>query len=277
MPPALPFGRGVGGVALYRAVFPPPGAIRSVAVLSHGLAEHGGRYRELIGRLNAQGIAVYVQDHRGHGRSGGARAFIGRFEWVVDDLGAWVGEVRARHPGLALTLLGHSFGGAVALALALRRPSAAERLVLSAPVLGVDPELPRWRVWLGRTLSRLAPRAGLLKLDAVAVSRDPAVVRAYLDDPLNVTNAIPARTLVELIDAARALAARAAELAVPTLIVHGTADRLVPLRFNEPVYARLGGADLTVRTYPGLYHEVLNEPERAAVLGDLGEWLAARG
>jgi acylglycerol lipase len=247
-----------------------------VAVLSHGLAEHCGRYRELVGWLVARGAAVYAHDHRGHGRSSGARADIESFRWVVDDLLAQLRRARHRHPGRRLTLVGHSFGGAVALAAALEHPGLLERLVLSAPAIGVDPELPRLRVLLGKVLARVAPRAGLLKLDATAVSSDQAVVAAYAGDDLNFHGAIPARTLVELLAAIDSLAARAPRLTTATLVLHGTADRLVPLRFNAPVYARLGAADLTVRLYDGFYHELLNEPGRAQVYANLGEWLDAR-
>jgi lysophospholipase len=274
---AVSEGLGVGSskVRLHAVSWLPPQP-REVALLSHGLAEHSGRYQELAGWLRSRGTALYAHDHRGHGRSGGARADIGSFQSVVDDLAARVRWAREQHVGLRLTLIGHSFGGAVALAVALEHPALADRLVLSAPAIGVDPELPRARILVGRVLAKLAPRAGMLTLDASAVSSDPAVVAAYRRDPLNFHGSIPARTLVELLDAMRSLAARAPRLSVATLVLHGTADRLVPLRFNAPVYERLGAADLTVRLYDGYFHELLNEPGRARVYADLGGWLDAR-
>jgi len=268
--------RSRGGVTLHRAAWQPDGDARAIAVVSHGLAEHGGRYRELALRLLALGAEVHVQDHRGHGRSGGSRAYVESFDSVVDELVELIESRRAAARGRPLWLIGHSFGGTVAFAAALRRPELVDALVLSAPALGVDPELPWLQVRLGRLLSAIAPRAGLLRLEAGAVSRDPAVVAAYRADPLNFRGAVPARTLVELVDAIGRLAPRAPELRTPTLVLHGTADRLVPLRFNTPVYARLGPADLTVREYEGFYHEVLNEPGRALVYADLEAWLAAR-
>jgi acylglycerol lipase len=268
--------RGHGGVALFRHVWLPDGEVRAVAVLAHGLAEHSGRYRELVARLLGRGAAVYAQDHRGHGRSGGARCYVESFAWVVEDQIAWLRAARARHPGRPLWLLGHSYGGTVALAAALAAPELVDRLVLSAPAIGRDPGVPRLRLALGRALSLLAPRTGLLRLDAAAISRDPAVIADYERDPLNFRGAVPARTLIGLLAGIGALERRLGELRPPTLVVHGTADRLVPLAFNAPLYARLGPADLTVREYQGFYHELLNEPGRERVYAELEAWFAAR-
>lgn len=251
----------------------PAATPAGIAVIVHGLAEHGGRYDELAARLGARGLAVYALDHRGHGRSAGVRAFIPSAAAIVGDLGAFLANVRARHPGLGVTVIGHSFGGAVALLAALDYPARIDRLVLSAPAVATDPKLPRVRLLVGRLLSAIAPTVGILKLPAAAVSRDPAVVAAYRADPLVWHGAIPARTVVELLGAMRQIGLRAAELSVPVLVMHGGADALVPLRHNAPVYARLPGGLATLRVYEGLAHELFNEPERAAVYADLENWL----
>ncbi|HET7203758.1 MAG TPA: alpha/beta hydrolase, partial [Steroidobacteraceae bacterium] len=107
-----------------------------------------------------------------------------------------------------------------------------------------------------------------------AVSRDPAVVRAYESDPLVHHRAIPARTLVELLQAMEGFLAQAPRLKLPTLVLHGTADTLVPVGGTRPVYQALDVHKRTVRYYEGLYHEVFNEPERAQVLADTLQWLA---
>ena len=129
---------------------------------------------------------------------------------------------------------------------------------------------------VARLLSRLAPTVGVLRLPAAAISRDPAVVRAYEQDPLVHRGPIPARTAVELLDAMRGFAGSAGRLRVPTLVLHGTADRLVRIEHAQRVWRAFGTPDLTVHRYEGLYHEVFNEPERARVYADLDAWLAAR-
>jgi acylglycerol lipase len=246
-------------------------------VISHGLAEHAGRYEHLAGRLVAAGYAVYAVDHRGHGRSGGpGRANLGRFDDVVTDLGTFVGRAQREHPGALAVLLGHSMGGLVALACALRNPKALRALVLSAPALSPGEAVGPGKALLARVLSTVAPNTGALVLPASAVSRDPAVVAAYERDPLVFHRSIPARTLVELVDGMTAVGARAHQLNLPLLVQHGSADRLVPLAAVRPVYQRLGNPkQRTLKVYEGLFHEVYNEPERERVIDDLIGWLEA--
>lgn len=261
------------GTALYTQSWLPSEEARGVLVIAHGLAEHSGRYELLAARLVRAGFAVHALDHRGHGRSPGRRANIDRFDSVVADLRALIDTARDQHPGRPVILLGHSMGGAIALTFALRSQEAIAGLVLSAPAVGVSADVPRLQVLAARWLSVLAPNAGVLKLPAEALSRDPMVVRAYVNDPLVYTGSIPARTLAELLAAMQAFPATVGQLRIPVLVLHGTGDTLVPLADCMPVYERMGSPDRSVRTYPELYHEVFNEPERETVIADLLAWL----
>ena len=255
----------------------PQGAPRALVVISHGLAEHSGRYVELAGRLTARGYAVHALDHRGHGRSAGRRSNIERFADVVSDLGDLVGRARHEHPGVPMFLLGHSMGGAIAFACALEHQAELRGLVLSAPALASGEHVPPIKLLLLRFLSLVAPDLGALTLPAAAISRDPAVVSAYEHDPLVDRGAVPARTMAELVIAMAAFPARAPRLRLPVLVQHGTGDLLVPLAACQPIYDRLGDPRVrTVKLYDGLYHEVYNEPERDRVIGDLLDWLDAQ-
>jgi alpha-beta hydrolase superfamily lysophospholipase len=267
--------QGCGDTNLYGQAWLPEALPRALIVISHGLGEHGGRYLELAGRLVDKDFAVYAIDHRGHGRSGGPRANIGRFDQVVSDLGTFIGTAQRQHPGLPVILLGHSMGGAVALGCALKHESALRALVLSAPALAVAETPPLFKRLTVRTLSALRPDTGVMTIPPSAISRDSSVVRSYEADPLVFHGAIPARTVAELLDAMDSLQQCAHELRVPVLIQHGSADELVPLAAAHPVYQRLGlERRRTIRIYDGLYHEIYNEPERERVIGDLVSWLA---
>lgn len=268
--------QGSNGTRLFCRSWLPDGEPARVAVIAHGLAEHSGRYDYLAGRLAASGFAVYALDHRGHGHSPGPRANIRRFDLVVEDLHRLVELAATAHPGPPLTLIGHSMGGAIALACALRHPGSFRQLVLSAPLLSAGDAVPAPKLLLARLLSVLAPNAGVLTLPAEAISRDREVVRAYDQDPLVHRGPIPARTMAELFEAMRSFPDGVAALQVPVLVLHGTGDVLVPLANVEPVLARLGPIDKTVHRYEGLYHEVFNEPERDRVIGDMLDWLEAR-
>lgn len=264
----------MGGLDLRAQGWLPEHAPRAVVAIAHGLGEHAGRYHALASALVARDYAVYAIDHRGHGRSPGPRAHIERFDYLVSDTGTFAGHCAREHPELPLFLLGHSMGGAAAFAAALRLQDTLRGLVLSAPLLAID-GIPSWKRWALAALARWAPGAGALRIEPSHVSREPSVVEDYRADPLVHQGAVPARTVHELVAATAGFAEAAARLKLPVLVLHGTADRLVPLTATRPVYHAIGSKRRTIRVYEGLYHEVLNEPEREAVLADVFEWLDA--
>jgi len=264
---------GIGGIDLHAQAWLPESSPRAVIVVSHGLAEHGGRYETLAGELVQRECAVYAVDHRGHGRSSGPRANIDRFAHLVADFCAFTGRCAGQHPETPVFMLGHSMGGAVAFASALRLQHMLRGLILSAPALATDQSVPPLQEMFVRLLSVIAPNTGALTLPADAVSRDPSVVARYAADPLVHHKAIPARTLVELLGAMQGFPASAPDLRLPTLVLHGTADKLVPLAATRLVYEAFGTRDCVVKLYDGLYHEVFNEPERERVTADLFRWL----
>ena len=263
---------GSKGLSLYWQAWLPEETPRAVVVLAHGLAEHSGRYGHVAEHLVAHGYAVYALDHRGHGRSQGRRAQVGRMDYVVDDLHRFAAQVREDQPGKAFFLLGHSMGGGIALVYALQYQDELRGLVLSSPAVlfdGVSPLQAR----AVRILSALTPGMPLLTLDGTAVSRDPEVVRAYDGDPLNYRGKIPVRTVVEMTRSAEQLQKKLGSLRVPVLLLQGTEDRLIPANASRLVHDRASSLDKTLRLYDGLYHEVFNEPERDQVLADLSHWL----
>jgi acylglycerol lipase len=267
---------GIGGLQLYAQAWLPDRSPSAVIVVSHGLGEHSSRYRELAERLVADGRAVYAIDHRGHGRSGGPRGNVERFAHVVSDFCTFAGRASREHPDAPVFLFGHSMGGAVAFASAARLQTTLRGLALSAPALAAGGAVPLLKLAMVRLLSLAAPNTGALQLPAAAVSRDPAVVREYESDPLVLHDAVPARTLVELLRAMEEFPQQAVQLRLPVLIQHGTADRLVPLAAARNVYQAIAAKDRIIKLYEGLYHEIYNEPERERVIADLLAWLAVR-
>jgi alpha-beta hydrolase superfamily lysophospholipase len=264
---------GIGGLELFAQAWLPDAPPKAVIVVAHGLGEHSGRYATLATELAGRGYAVYALDHRGHGRSGGPRANIGRFAYLVSDFSAFVGRCARQHLDTPLYVLGHSMGGAVAFATALRLQHQLRGLVLSAPALAVDTAVPRVQEWIVRALSMIAPNTGALNIPPSFVSRDPSVVMRYESDPLVHHTGVPARTVVELLDAMAGFPAGVRDLRLPTLILHGTADKLVPLAATRPLYQAINANYRTLKLYDGLFHEVFNEPERTAVTADLFSWL----
>jgi alpha-beta hydrolase superfamily lysophospholipase len=194
---------------------------------------------------------------------------------VVADLDALVDRAAAAHPGRPLFLLGHSMGGCVALAYAIKYQDKLDGLLLSAPVAVLAAASPATRI-AGHVLSIVAPRLGVYDIDSTTVSRDPAVVQDYDRDPLNHHGKLPARTVAELSSTVGRFPEQLPRLTLPLLVMHGTADRLVPPAASDLVDARASSEDKTYLRYEGLYHEILNEPERDRVVGDIADWLDER-
>ena len=266
---------GEGGVEIYWQAWLPEGGPRAVIVLAHGASEHSGRYAWTGEQLSARGYAVYAIDHRGHGQSAGGRAVIDRMRNAVEDLHTLVERAARAHPGRPLVLLGHSMGGAVSLAYTIEHEDALDALVLSGPLAAVEAASPVQRV-AGRVLSAVAPSLGVVAIDSTAVSRDPEVVADYDADPLNYHGKLPARTVAELSRTIDGFPDAVTKFKLPMLVMHGTADRLVPIAGSEMVVGRAGSGDKTFKRYDGLFHEILNEPERQQVLDDIADWLDAR-
>jgi acylglycerol lipase len=249
----------------------PVGAV----VLVHGAHEHGGRYRHVAERLAAAGYALHAVDHPGHGRSPGRRGNIGSMAAAVDGVAELVRVAGEQHPAVPLFVYGHSLGGLIALQYLTGTPDArVAGAVISAPALDTSTANVVQRT-VAPLLSRVLPDLGVLQLDAEAVSRDPEVVRDYRTDPLNHTGKMVARTGAELMTAALAMPQRLRSLTMPLLVLHGTADRLVPPAASEVVRAHAGSSDLVLKVYEGLYHEPHNEPEKDDVLDDVVAWLDA--
>lgn len=267
---------GDAGGEIFWQSWPAPGGapVKSAVVIAHGVSEHSGRYAHVARRLNGAGYDVFALDHRGHGRSDGGGANIGRIASAVADIGTLIGIAREVSSGPRLFLLGHSMGGALALQFALERQRELDGLVLSAPAAALE-AASRFELVAGRALSVVAPGLGVFPVDPSAVSRDPVVVSDYESDPLNYHRKLPARTVAELARAIESFPDRLPGLTLPLLVMVGTADLLVPPDASRMVAERAGSADKRLIEYDGLYHEILNEPEQDKVMDDLVAWLDA--
>ncbi|MBY8863129.1 lysophospholipase [Nocardia sp. CA2R105] len=262
---------GRGGMIFWQA-WVPADRVRGVIALVHGVAEHSGRYEHVGKRLADSGFAVYALDHIGHGRSDGRRANIGSIDGAADNVVTVLDLASGRYPGVPRFVLGHSMGSLITLYLATRAPLDVAGVAISAPPLDISAGSALQRA-LAPVLSRWTPNLGVLQLDSSMISRDPEVVRAYDADPLVFSGKLPARTGAEILRATETVTARLDRLTVPTLVQHGTEDALAAPSSADTVEQRAGAKDLTVIRYPGLYHEIFNEPEQDAVLGDLVGWL----
>ncbi len=260
-----------GGV-LFRRAWLPSEAERVLLVV-HGYAEHSGRYEHFGSWFAERACAVHGFDHQGHGRSSGVRCHVGEFSDYLDDLQLVLDRVRVEHPGLPVSLVGHSMGGLLTAAFLVERRPAIASAVISAAALSPGPGVTKARVLAAKALRLVLPRLVLGSgLDPEGLSRDPSVVRAYIEDPL-VSRSMTTSLAAALLDAIPRTAARASQVRVPVLMLHGEDDPMCRVEGSRAFFAGLEVPGSDLRIYPKLRHEIFNEPEREQVYRDLLDWL----
>ena len=262
-----------GSSHLYQQTWEPDDQARAVVLLVHGLGEHSGRYVHVADHLTRRGFAVYTLDHYGHGKSDGHGGFVERFSVYLDGVDALLAKAKEEHSSLPLFLLGHSMGGLIAATWLLTKQDVVRACVLSGPALMTDQAPSAFLLALNRLLSALVPTLPMIRLDASGVSRDPAVVDAYINDPLVFHGKLTARLIAELSATMDNTLSRADEIHVPVILMHGEQDLLTSPSGSREMFAGVSSEDKTLKLYPGLYHEIFNEPEQEAVLADMSTWL----
>lgn len=266
---------GLKGLKLYYQGCLPDQNPKAVLLVLHGLAEHSGRYGNVVDYFIPRGYAVYGYDQRGHGKSQGDRCYVDRFQDLIADLNTFVAMVNKFHPSLKVFLMGHSIGATVAVTYSVQYPSAVAGLIVSGAVLKPGESITPLMKLMARVLSALFPRMGVSVLDASTLSKDKAVVDAYVNDPLVYRGKVSAKMGAELLNMMeKYLPPRLGELKSPLLVLHGGEDRLSNKEGSIFLYKGAASPDKTLKIYEGLYHEIYNEPERVQVFADVETWLA---
>lgn len=266
--------QGVGGVSLFRQVWRPEGAVRAVLVNIHGLGDHSGLYPTLVEHFQNRGITIHAMDLRGNGQSGGQRAYVERWEEYREDLHRFLGLVRQEEPGKPLFLLGNSLGGLIVLEYALHYPEGLRGVIAASPALG-RLGVPAPLLALGRVLSRVWPRFSIRTgMDLSGLARDPAVVQTVLADPL-FHRVGTARLSTEVVAAIARVQTGAPRFPLPVLVLHGSADRMVPPDGSREFVARVGHPDRELREYAGAFHVLFADLEYERVLTDVERWIEA--
>jgi alpha-beta hydrolase superfamily lysophospholipase len=258
---------------IYYQSWKPDGAPRSVLVVVHGLAEHSGRYERFARHFVEHGFAVFALDHPGHGRSSGTPGHVGRFSEYLASLDQLRSKIAEEMPGLPRVLLGHSLGGLISTSYLLQNQDAFLGCILSGPAIKANVEPAAFQMKLIRFLSRALPRTGALRLDSRGVSRDPEEVKRYVEDPLVYNGKLSARLVAELFDEMQHVQSEAARITLPLLILHGGADPMASPDGSRFLDERVASRNKTLEIYPGLYHEIFNEPEREQIFDDILRWL----
>jgi len=265
-----------GSSRLFQQTWEPDGQTLAVVLLVHGLGEHSGRYAHVAEHLTERGFAIYTLDHYGHGKSDGHAGFVERFSVYLDGVGALLEKARDEQPDVPFFLIGHSMGGLIAATYLLDNQDAFTACVLSGPALKTDQAPPALLLALNRLLSKLVPTLPMIQLDVSGVSRDPAVVDAYVSDPLVFHGKLSARLIAELSATMDDTLSRAGEIRIPLILLHGERDVLTAPSGSQEMFDNVSSDDKTLKIYPGLFHEIFNEPEKETVLLEMSAWLEAQ-
>ena len=243
-----------------------------VLLIVHGFGEHSGRFEHVGAWFAGRGAAVHAYDQRGHGRSAGLRCHVGRFDEYLDDLAGVLDAAGDAHPGLPRYLVGHSMGGLICADFLGARKPALRGAILSAPALALERRGAGAQLLIARILRRIMPRKRMASpVDPEALSTDPEVVADYLADPLVHHEQMTLSLAAEL--AGTIARVRGADVEVPTLVLHGEEDRLCPISGSREFATQLPEGRLTC--YPGLRHEIFNEPQQEAIFDDILGWIHA--
>ena len=264
------------GANIYTQAWLPDGAPQTIILIVHGLGDHSGRYGNYVEFFVPRGYALYSFDARGHGRSSGERGFIDRFDQYVEDIDRRAAEARSEWPAAPLFILGHSLGSLMALSYARWHPERLTGLIVTGTALQDALELPAWKRNLATVLSCVTPSLKMNNgVPLSGLSHDPAVAAAFKADPLTHTWGTP-RLAAEAEVVRAQVRQSAATWRVPTLMLHGGADPICLAEGARQFAAETPPGLVEYYEYPGLYHEIHNEPEREQVFRDIEAWRQAR-
>lgn len=241
---------------------------RATIIIVHGLAEHQGRYDYVVSKLNEWEYSVYRFDNQGHGKSEGQRTYINSYRNFSDDVHEIVSLAKEQNCGEKVFVLGHSMGGMISTVYGIDYPNEVDGIILSAGVT-IDK-------------SKLIESNKDVDDDAVIpnglghlICTDKSVVDDYENDPL-VCHVTLGKIYKECYKAVSYIKENMNQFEYPALILHGEDDKIVSCEDSNILYENISSADKTLKLYPSLYHEILNEFEKDKVLSDIHNWVEER-
>ncbi len=264
--------KALDGLNIFAQTWEPDSSPKAVICLVHGLGEHSGRYAHMAETLNQGGYAVIASDLRGHGKTEGKRGHSPSFNAFMDDMAILMGEYAQRYAGLPCFLWGHSLGGVLVANYVLRRKPKLTGVVITSPGLKTSISDQKMKIQFAKIAGVFMPEMSMpTGLDAKLISRDPAVVERYVNDPLvhGTATLAMAKYTIEAIPWAYA---HASEWDLPVLIMHGDADAIAFVSGSEEFASKIA-QDCTLKIWSGLWHETHNEPEKEQVLAYALGWL----
>ena len=250
-----------------------PSNPKAIIQIIHGFAEHSGRYEYLIDKLTSANFIVYINDHRGHGRSEGRRNHIKSLTEFAEDCYKLTMIIKKAHPNLALFLIGHSMGSSVAQRYAIQHQAEIKGLILSGTGSKVQ-ETPKIMVKLASIMSKIFPTfSGPTGIDPNNLSSDSKSVENYRNDPLINYKKSTAAMGMSMFKHYSEVKDKISSIKIPVLFQSGEED--VMMLDAEEIFEDLTIEDKTMKTYPNCKHEMYTESpqNKDLAINDLISWI----
>ncbi len=250
---------------------------KAAILIVHGYAEHAGRYDHVAKFFNENKIAVRSFDLRGHGLSKGERANVDNFEYFIDDLATITQSFRSDYDNVPLFVLGHSMGGLIlSIAAAKNKIANIENIILSNPAFDISSNQPKILVAIIRFLAKILPNIQTVKLDSKFISRDKEVRDKYDHDPLVYRGGSKPKMINEFDNAGKWIRENASQIKQNLYLNYSKSDKVVYPFASEDFFKNISSSDKKLTEYPGLYHELLNEPEKLEVMNNVLDWINSK-
>lgn len=265
---------GESGLRIFTRHWPAAGTARASLVICHGVNSHGGQYVRAAEEFAGRGFSVTALDLRGRGKSEGERFYVESIDDYVSDLSQAIELGRSHHPDLPVFLLGHSAGGVTSVTYSLDHQDRIDGLICESFAFRVF--APNFALKLLEGASHFVPHAHVLKLKMEDFSRDPDWVAQLNADPLTLDEVQPVATVAAFARAGERFEREFGRIALPVLILHGTADKATRPDGSQEFFDKAGSADKSLKLYDGHYHDLLNDLGREQVMDDIVAWIEAR-
>lgn len=260
------------GVRLYYEWWMPERP-RAILVVVHGLGDHSGRYGALLRYFGQRGYGVAIYDQRGHGHSSGVRGHITHFQDLLGDLAGFVQLVKEKYPGVPVFLIGHSFGGQIALNFIVRYAKGLRGILLSSPNVQLVLKVPQWKRWISAYGHRWFPKLRIgAEIDPTLLSHNPEIVQRYRDDPL-VVRRITLQAGMEIVRNLELVMALASRIHLPAYFMHAGEDKICDPEGTRRFFRRIPVARKQLKIYDGFAHELFNEVRCDEVFHDMEQWM----
>lgn len=249
---------------------------KAIVVIVHGFAEHMGRYEHLVKRMNDEGVSTYRFDNRGHGKSQGKRGHVENYMDFVSDANLVVDIAKSENPGKFIYMMGHSMGGFITLLYGITYPDKLSGQVLSGAASYYNDSVKGLKGIFIKLVNSIKTDFYIKNDLSADISRNPVVVERYRQDNLVFEKATVGLYYQFLMTGTDYLVKNLSKYEYSCLILHGASDKIIPKEASVNLYESINSKDKSIKIYPGLYHEILNEKERDDVLDEIFKWIKER-